>query len=278
MSAPSLSHGYFLAGAEELERLELQAGVWEPEADAMLERIGVAPGWSCADLGCGAVGILGPLYRRTGQLGRVIGLDADCSLLNAARAYVQREGLSNIELVEGDVGATGLPQASFDLVHARFLLPHVESPEGVLREMIALAKPGGTIALQENDHSSWNFHPPCPAWSRLLSLLEQTFALKGDINIGRRTFHMLKSAGLEDVQVRAAVLALQDCHPYMRMPLIGARAMRGRLIASGLTDEKEFEELTQAVEQAANDPDRVQVTFTLIQAWGRKPAAVGWAE
>ena len=138
MSTPDLHQGYFLAGNQELERLALQAGVWEADAEAMLERIGLAPGWSCADLGCGGVCILRPLSRRTGQRGRVVGLDADSDLLDAA-------------------------QASFDLVHARFLAPHVESPDGTLSEMIALAKPGGT---------SWNFYPPCPAWPRLLSLLE----------------------------------------------------------------------------------------------------------
>ena len=37
--------GYLLAGgAAELERLQLQARVWEPEAEAMLDRIGLAPG------------------------------------------------------------------------------------------------------------------------------------------------------------------------------------------------------------------------------------------
>ena len=105
----------------------------------MRKRCLSAPGWSCADLGCGGVGILRPLSRRTGQRGRVVVLDADSDLLDAA-------------------------QVSFDFVHARFLVPHVESPDGTLSEMIALAKPGGT---------SWNFYPPvlrgpacCPCWSR----------------------------------------------------------------------------------------------------------------
>jgi len=39
-------------------------------------------------------------------------------------------------------------------------------------------------------------------------LLEQTFALRGDINIGRRTFHMFRSCSLEDVQIRTSVQAL----------------------------------------------------------------------
>ncbi|MDN3519129.1 methyltransferase domain-containing protein [Aquisalimonas lutea] len=273
MSATQGKDGYFLAGDDEPERLRIQAQVWEPDAEAMLERIGVMPGWSCADIGCGGVGVLGPLSHYVGTSGRVLGLDADRALLDTAAAYTRAEGLHNVELQQGDVREPNLPRCSFDLVHARFLLPHVESPAAVLDNMISLAKPGGTVASQENDHSSWSFYPHCPEWTELLDLLERTFALRGDINIGRRTFHMLKEAGLQDVRIRASVHALQNGHPYMRMPVIGARAMRERMIAAGLVTDREFDTLVQAVEQAIQNPDQVQITFTLVQAWGIRPAA-----
>jgi trans-aconitate methyltransferase len=80
---------YLLAGsASELERLRLQARVREPEAEAILDQIGIQTGWSCIDLGCGAMGILDPLSRRVGASGRVIGVDNDQKQLAAARAYV----------------------------------------------------------------------------------------------------------------------------------------------------------------------------------------------
>ena len=80
--------GYLLAGgAAELERLQLQARVWEPEAEAMLDRIGLAPGARCIDLACGAMGILRPLSRRVGPSGRVVGVDLDAKQLAGARAF-----------------------------------------------------------------------------------------------------------------------------------------------------------------------------------------------
>src|SRR5215831_1583540 len=67
------SEKYLLAGgAAELERLQLQARVWEPEAETMLDHIGLEAGWHCLDLGCGAMGILGPLARRVGPSGQVV--------------------------------------------------------------------------------------------------------------------------------------------------------------------------------------------------------------
>ena len=271
MSANCIDQGYFLASDEELGRLEVQAQVWQPDAEAMLDRIGVGSGSACADMGCGGAGILGPMSRRAGDSGSVLGFDSDPDLLDSAAAYREAEGLSNVSLRQGDVTQPDLPQGAFDLVHSRFLLPHVGSPVDVLANKVALAKPGGVVASQENDHSSWNFYPHCPEWDELLDLLEQTFALRGDINIGRRTFHMFRSCGLEDVQIRTSVQALQDRHPYMRMPLIGARAMRERMLDAGLTTARELDRLISGVEQAVNDPDRVQFTFTLVQVWGSKP-------
>jgi hypothetical protein len=49
---------YLLASAMEAERLQLQAQVWQPAAEEMLDAIGIQPGWFCLDLGCGAMGFL----------------------------------------------------------------------------------------------------------------------------------------------------------------------------------------------------------------------------
>ena len=74
----SVPRKYLLTNDEaELERLRLQARVWEPETETMLDRIGIQPGWRCLDLGCGGMGILGPLSQRVGRGGQVVGVDCD---------------------------------------------------------------------------------------------------------------------------------------------------------------------------------------------------------
>src|SRR5690242_4219585 len=105
---------YILANAAEAERLRVQASVWEADVEALLDQIGVQPGWICADLGCGALGILGPLSRRVGPHGRVVGVDTDERLLAHARAYIDQQGLQNVELLQRDARETGLPRDSFD--------------------------------------------------------------------------------------------------------------------------------------------------------------------
>jgi len=53
----------------------------------------------------------------------VVGLDRDATQLAAARAYVAENRFANVEIVETDACASSLPEASFDLVHARFSSP-----------------------------------------------------------------------------------------------------------------------------------------------------------
>jgi len=84
----------------------MQAAAIEFDAGVMLERIGVAPGWRCLDLGCGSGGMLELLSVRAGPTGRVIALDADAVLLAHARMHARDRGLGNLEFVQGDAYRT----------------------------------------------------------------------------------------------------------------------------------------------------------------------------
>jgi SAM-dependent methyltransferase len=266
---------YLLAsGTTELERLRLQARVWEPETERWLDEIGIQQGWACADLGCGAMGIIGPLSRRVGATGKIVGVDRDPLQLAGAREYVAEQALGNVEIVEGDAYATALRAASFNFVHARFLLAPVGHNEELLREMWRLTKPGGIIALQEPDTSAWDFNPSDPEWQCLKTCILAAFRSGGgNFDAGQRTFSLLRSLGLEQVRMRAAVLGLYDCHPYMRLPVQFAASLRSRLLGEGLIGEAELDAAIAACERIASDPERTCITFVVTQVRGRKPLA-----
>ena len=266
---------YLLASDNpELERLRSQARLWEPEAEIMLDRIGVSPGWHCLDLGCGAMGILGPLSQRVRLGGNVVGLDADPAQIAAAHAYIDEELLDNVELVTRDAYDTRLPRASFDLVHVRFVFAPVGRDEALLREMLALTRPGGVVAIQEPDAGAWGYFPATPAFERLKGVILAAFREGGgDFNAGRRTYGMLRLAGLEDVQVRVAVLALPGGHPYLRLPLQFAHSLRARIVGGGLMSAAELDRLVAEYVEAAADPQGSGLSFVVTQVWGRKPEA-----
>jgi ubiquinone/menaquinone biosynthesis C-methylase UbiE len=264
---------YLLSGtASELERLRLQARVWEPEAEAWLDQLGISFGWRCLDLGCGAMGILGPLSRRAGLTGSVIGVDRDPKQLAAARLYVVENKLDNVDIIEDDAYASSLPSATFDLVHVRFLFAPVGRDETLLSELGRLVKPGGIVAIQEPDAAAWACDPPQPCFGKLKSAILAAFrAGGGDFDAGRRSFAMLRQAGFENVRMRAAVIALQDRHPYLRLPIQFATSLRSRILDGGLMTKAELDEAMAQCEQLAADPATSGTTFLVTQVSGRRP-------
>lgn len=275
MSPPS---GYILLSPAELSRLRLQAAVWEPEAEALLDQIGVAHGWRCVDLGCGAVGILAALARRIGpeeEGGRVIGVETDPLLLAAARDLIAAEGLTTAEVRGADTVATGLPARSFDLVHGRFLLAQPAGGGGrerrLLAEMLRLTRPGGIVALQEPDSSAWSCWPPRAEFDDLKALIvDACRADGGDFDAGRRTHAMLRDAGLSDVRLRSVVLGLPPRHPYRRFPIMLAACARRKILGSRLATERALDRLLAACEAVAADDSVVVQSFVVTQVWGSK--------
>lgn len=262
---------YILSNSAEAERLRVQARIWEADVEVLLDQIGVQPGWRCLDLGCGALGILAPLSRRVGPDGHVIGVDTDERLLAHAHAYVEQERLTNVELLQRDARATSLPRDSFDLVHMRFVWAFGHA-DAFLREMLALAKPGGVVTSQETDQNSWCYFPAHPTWPRLKEVIEAAFLqIGGNANIGQQTFGMFRRAGLEQVRVRATIAALQDSHPYMRMPILGATGLRSVIVGAGLMTETELDETLSEMERMIAHPETYETSFTVTQVWGRKP-------
>jgi ubiquinone/menaquinone biosynthesis C-methylase UbiE len=131
----------------------------------VIARIGLQPGQSAVDLGCGPSGILGLLAAAVSPRGKVIGVDANAAHVAAARQYAAMARLGCVSVLTGDARHTGLPDGESDLVHARTLLVTVPSPGEVVAEMVRLARPGGWIACQEPDVGYALCYPPLPEWT-----------------------------------------------------------------------------------------------------------------
>jgi SAM-dependent methyltransferase len=103
---------------------------------------------------------------------------------------------------QGDAHALDFPDGSFDLVYARYLLEHVSKPEIVMSEMRRVVRPGGRVAVCENDISLLRFDPPCPAFDRAWDLFQRYQAtLGGDGAIGRRLYRLFSNAGLTRIEL-----------------------------------------------------------------------------
>ena len=261
---------YLLAGqASELERLQLQSLVWEPSGRRLLQEIGDGSGARALDVGCGVLGWLRILSEWVGTGGEVTGFDIDESMLAIADRFVTEEHLRNVGLVKDDLFASELESDSFDLVHARYEICPLGRAQEQMETYLRLARPGGTIVLEDPDASSWHFNPPAPALERLIELIVEAFRLSGgDWFAGRKHLHLLREFGIEG-NVRAEVIALPPGHPYLRLPLQFATSLEERLLSLVTADE--LRALREQGETELQEPGRWGTTFTLLQCWGPVP-------
>lgn len=256
----------------EIERLRMQAAAIEFDAGVMLDRVGVSPGWRCLDLGCGPVGILDLLSVRAGPTGQVIALDADPVFLEHARLLARERGRANIEFVQGDAYETGLPRGSFDFVHVRFVASTVGRHQDLIAEAVALACPGGMVALQEPDISTLKCYPPHPAWDRLAQVLDQAFISVGsDVRLAQQLYRLVRRAGLENVQYRPFLVGFRSDDRMADYLPATVDSLRRTILRHQLIDEEELDVALAACRRHLADPDTVSTYVTVAQVWGRRP-------
>ena len=249
---------YLLAGQRsELDRLRLQAEVWEPAGRRLLERLGPGEGRRALDVGCSVLGWLRVLVEAGWD---AVGTDIDPEHLERAASL----GLP-VELVQDDLFDSQLEPASFDLVHARFQLCPLGRWDEQIEAYKRLLRPGGVLVLEDPDGASWSFNPPAPAASRLIELIRDAFAAGGsDYDVGRALPSLLRAHGIEPT-LDAHVVGLAPSHPYLRLPLQFAASLRPRLEQAA----PDLDAIVAEAEAELSDPERWGVTQTLIQAWGR---------
>jgi SAM-dependent methyltransferase len=270
-----LSVPYVLGGTiTEQERLIIQARELEASTRSLLGRIPIKSGARAVDIGCGPIGIINLLSDLVGREGSVVGIEREHRFVEMARAEVAKRGLPNVTVVHADALGTGLDKNSYDLVHERLVLINLptDTQKAVLSEMFSLLKPGGTIALQEYDASSYVCYPEHPSWKILLGVYDNTFhAAGGNEFIGRSLASLLRSAGADDVEMMAHV-RVPKVGEYQRTHLLSLiESMRDRVLGSGRISEGDLKAHVSAVSDHLSDPTTTLIDKLIVQAWGRKP-------
>jgi SAM-dependent methyltransferase len=274
MSSPNVP--YVLGGTQtEQHRLIAQAQGLEGPARWLLDRIDLKPGLRAVDVGCGPIGIMNLLSERVGTGGIVIGVEREPRFFDMARAEQRRRGLSNVELVNADALNTGLDKNSYDFVHERLVLINIPlvAQQAVLKEMLSLLKPGGTIAIQEFDFVSFACDPDHPSWNVLFNTWCDAFEAAGGGNlfIGRSLARLLRSAGAENVRVHAHA-NLPQVGEYQRTHILSLiESTPDLMIGSGKLSAAELRDHVAALAKHLADPKTTLIDRLVVQAWGTKP-------
>ena len=145
------SDGYALADVAfepERERLDILESLNDPASVAWLTRLGISEGWRCLDVGAGGGSVARWMAERVGANGTVVAADMDTRFLRAL-------DLPKVEIRRLDILEDDIEVDHYDLVHARFLLMHVSSPERALVNMVAAIKPGGWLLVEDGDYTNF---------------------------------------------------------------------------------------------------------------------------
>jgi SAM-dependent methyltransferase len=252
------------AGKEAPVRLAALASMFDSGTIRHLEGCGVGRGWQCLEVGGGGGSIATWLANRVGSTGRVLVTDID-------PRFLSNLGHSNIEVRRHNIVTDPLPEAVFDLIHARLVLVHLPEWEKVLRRLWKALKPGGWLVDEEFDSNSL---PPDPTVSPGEVLLKTQVALgrlmadRGfDRRYGRLLFARLRAQGFVSVGAEARMSMVQSGSPGATLVRANYEQLRGAMIGAGYITEQEFDQDLERL----NDPDFMMPSSILWAAWGRRP-------
>jgi len=135
---------YFRANAARWDRIR-SLHVDEAEVErALVERLGAEPIADLLDIGTGTgriLEVLGP------KVGNGIGVDLSREMLRLARSRLERAGLRNCSVRQGDMYRLPWPARSFDAVTIHQVLHYAERPAAAIAEAARVLRPGGRLAV-----------------------------------------------------------------------------------------------------------------------------------
>ncbi len=261
---------------QEYERLRMQARAWQVATGRLLDQVGLGPGDSCLDAGCGPGETMRAMAERVGPAGRVLGIDADAALGEMTLAMLHGAGHRHCSFQARDLTAgEPVPGAPFDLVYARLLLFHLPQRVEVLARLWDAVAPGGHLLVQDYDLRGVSTLPQAAWAGELLRVFTGAFGAAGaDVAAGARLPQLFAQAGVgtpdgTDVAGRIEPLATG------RAVMEGAfRSLLPTALAHGVTTEEAAAQTLASIDRDATSfPDRPTLWPLLIGAWKRKEQA-----
>ncbi|MEM9906390.1 MAG: methyltransferase domain-containing protein [Cyanobacteria bacterium P01_D01_bin.44] len=195
---------------QELTRLQRKTKILHALDQQAWHQAALSPGMHALDLGCGT-GALTVKLAKTLCPGSVVGVDASIEMVEHAIAKQSHHQIDNVQFVIGNAYNLTFPDATFDVVYARFLLQHLTEPIRALKEAYRVLKPGGRLCIIDIDDDWFSLYPEPDA---LTTFREQVVAIQqgqgGDPYVGRKLSVYGRQAGFENAISSVQVLTTDE--------------------------------------------------------------------
>ena len=240
------------------------SAAYDPFTTERLAAAGVGTGWRCLEIGAGNGSVAAWLANRVGPTGRVVATDT-----NPRRVA----GHLGLVVQRHDIVRDPLPEAEFDLIHARLVLQHLPERRAVLSRLLTALRPGGLLQIDEFDA---DYGPVLTAPdARAAQLYESFVAAKAEalraggarIVWGRECAAEMREAGFTDLDPQPYVVLWQAGHPGLELQVSHTHSLRERLLAAGMTEQQLVD-----VREVMRHPEFQALSPVLYSVHGRRPA------
>ncbi len=248
----------------ELERLRIIEQVFDPASQRRLLGTGLQAGWRCLEVGPGAGSIMTWMGEVVGPTGQVVAVDLDPKFLGESRQ-------SKVEIVRADIRTAQLPQQSFDVVHARYVLIHLPDYEVALTKMFDSLKPGGWLVLEEPDFSASRGiagdEQELASLRKVNQAIEQMYTTRGmDFALGLKLLALMQRRGLQHLTVENDAPLCAGGSGMATVMKMSAEQLREKYLAIGVVGPSDLERYCRF----ADDPNSWAIYYATIAVSGRK--------
>jgi ubiquinone/menaquinone biosynthesis C-methylase UbiE len=254
----------------EIYRLRHQANLNPEKETRNLKSFGLCDGMSVLEVASGP-GFVTEWLSRSVPNGSITCVEIDPTLIEHAEGYLKDKVSCPYRIHEGSVMNLEFPDNTFDFAFVRLLFEHLEDPAAAAKEVMRTLKPGAKLVVAEGDYAFNNITDPYipevqPIREKLVQLQQ---AQGGKSMIARGLYRILKSVGLENIDLEAVVSHSGDKGlEYFYPNFNPARLVPA--IKEGAITQEEYELFRTMVEKYMSSEDSFYMRIVLM-ACGEKP-------
>ena len=231
----------------------------------LLQNLGISPGSSVLEAGCGTGIALPDILSVVGTNGRVVGIDPTKAFINSALERAQKLGASHAKYEVGDIRSLSAKDGEFDAAFCDKVLIHAGPPKAALSEMARVTRSAGRVgALEWLPFFAVSSNRP-ETFDALNTIFRKAcYDYFVSLNLARH-FH---SAGLEDVRTKAFLAHTDDldAHPFWRAFIVHQMPM---FVHADLIEEATAQAVLADLE-ALNAKREFSASFIVQAAIGTK--------
>jgi SAM-dependent methyltransferase len=216
--------------ADERRRIAGMEALWDPGSRTLLDELGVGDGWKCLEVGAGGGSLVVWMAERGAS---VTAVDIDTR-------FIESLASDAIDVRRVDIRVDELPQAEFDLVHARLVLEHLTDRTQILRRLAGTLRPGGWIVIEDYDWTNFAFADDDPSMTKVADAILTFMQQAGfDRDYGRRVVDEIAAAGFTDVRGEGRLRVIDSSSPGFDFFKLSFESLRGALVDAGMISKEE---------------------------------------